>query len=96
MSLVIIVWVDQRGRMSKAKRKQRERDRERIVVRKKQREPLLGVAVLVRSALERVLQIFGYLCVIGLQNERKSTVLVFEIHFIFRVVAFFCFSDVEF
>ena len=63
--------------MSKAKGKQRERDRERIVARKKQREPRLGVAVLVRSELERVLQIFGSLCVIGLQNERKSPVLVF-------------------
>ena len=45
VSLVIVVWVDQRGRMSKAKRKQRE--------------PLSGVAVLVWSELERVLQIFG-------------------------------------
>ena len=63
VSLVIVVWVDRRWRMSKAKRKQRE--------------PLLGVAVLVRSELERVLQIFGSLCVIGLQNERKSPVLVF-------------------
>ena len=60
-----------------AKRKQRKRDREGIVARKKQREPLPGVAVLVRSELERVLQIFGSLCVIGLQNERKSPVLVF-------------------
>ena len=63
VSLVIVGWVDRKGRMSKAKRKQRE--------------PLPGVAMLVRSELERVLKIFGYLCVIGLQNERKSPVLVF-------------------
>ena len=63
VSLVIVGWVDRKGRMSKAKRKQRE--------------PQPGVAVLVRSELERVLKIFGYLCVIGLQNERKSPVLVF-------------------
>ena len=63
VSLVIVVRIDLRGRMSKAKRKQRE--------------PLPGVAVLVRSELERVLQIFGSLCVIGLQNDRKSPVLVF-------------------
>ena len=57
--------------------RERERERERIVDRKKQRQPLPGVAVLVRSELERVLQIFGSLCVIGLQNERKSPVLDF-------------------
>ena len=45
--------------------------------KRKQREPLPRVAMLVRSELERVLQIFGSLCVIGLQNERKSPVLVF-------------------
>ena len=44
---------------------------------KRENEPLPRVAVLVRSELERVLQIFGSLCVIGLQNERKSPVLVF-------------------
>ena len=44
---------------------------------KRKNKPLPGVAVLVRSELERVLQIFGSLCVIGLQNERKSPVLVF-------------------
>ena len=60
------------------KRKERERERERIVARKKQREPLLGVSMLVRSELERVLQIFGSLCVIGLQNERKPPVLVLD------------------
>ena len=76
MSLVIVVWVDRRGRMREAER-ERERERERIVDRKKQREPLPRVAVLVRSELERVLQIFGSLCVIGLQNERKSPVLDF-------------------
>ena len=63
VSLVIVVWVDRRGRMSKAKRKQRE--------------PLPRVAVLVRSELERVLQIFGSLCVIGLENERKFSILIF-------------------
>ena len=44
---------------------------------KRENEPLHRVAVLVRSELERVLQIFGSLCVIGLQNDRKSPVLVF-------------------
>ena len=81
VSLVIVVWVDRRGRMTNAKEKrerERERERERIVARKKQREPLPGVSMLVRSELERVLQIFGSLCVIGLQNERKSPVLVLD------------------
>ena len=45
--------------------------------KRKQREPLPGVAMMVRSELERVLQIFGSLCVIGLQNERKFLILVF-------------------
>ena len=34
--------------------------------------------MLVRSELEMVLQIFGFLCVIGLQNERKPPVLVLD------------------
>ena len=106
MSLVIVIWVDRRGIMSKAKIKQRERDRDResIVARKKKttKRALAGVAVLVWSELERVLQIFGYFCVIGLQNERKSLILVFYIHFFFGVVVsssfsfLFFLSDVEF
>ena len=76
------------------KKTKRERDRERIVARKKQREPLLGVSMLVRSELERVLQIFGSLCVIGLQNERKSPVLVLD-SFYFQSCGIF-FSSVEF
>ena len=62
----------------KRKERERERERERIVARKKQREPLPGVSMLVRSELEMVLQIFGFLCVIGLQNERKPPVLVLD------------------